>query len=144
MASSKAVTAAAVRLGPLRGSFRLAFDADKNIIDWSGPNANGGMADPYTRNGIDGWTGSSAVVLKASPRHLERSHSRSAARSSATLCFRPRRCWACSAGAGNGALHSRPDYASTIDCTDDAENFAPRSLTKPSFASSAATSRSER
>ena len=24
-------------------------------------------------------------------------------------------------GAGNGALHSRPDYAATIDCTDDAE-----------------------
>jgi hypothetical protein len=31
----------------------------------------------------------------------------------------------CSDGAGNGALHSRPDY-STIDCTDDAENIAPR------------------
>jgi hypothetical protein len=37
-----------------------------------------------------------------------------------------------------------PIYAAIIDATDCAANATPRWLTKPSFASSAATSRSER
>jgi hypothetical protein len=54
-----------MRYGPLISAqnygpntrFSISFDADKHVIAWSGIASNGGMADPYTNNGIDGYTG---------------------------------------------------------------------------------------
>jgi hypothetical protein len=38
-----------------RGHFSITFDADQHIIAWEGYNTFG-YIDPYTRNGIDGWS----------------------------------------------------------------------------------------